>query len=97
MPNRPDDLVVSVGPRNDGGATLSGPGCQSFGPQPASPFSRSGIPSAIGPDTFRGDDAHLRQCIKALVELDMDGALVPHGIGGHARALLTAAYHRLEA
>ena len=46
MPNRPDDLVVSVEPRYDGGATLSGPGCQSFGPQPASPFSRSGIPSA---------------------------------------------------
>ena len=52
--------------------------------------------SRIGPDTFRGDTENLRRSIKALVELDMEGALVPHGIGGHARALLTAAYHRLS-
>lgn len=49
----------------------------------------------IGSDDFNGDTEHLRSCMKALVELDMEGALVPHGIGGHARGLLTAAYHRL--
>lgn len=50
----------------------------------------------IGPDTFRGNTALLRASIAALLELDADGALRPHGIGGHARKLLTAAYHRLE-
>lgn len=53
--------------------------------------------ASIGPDRFDGDTALLRSSMKALVELDMDGALVPHGIGGHARTLLTAAYHRLAA
>ncbi len=47
------------------------------------------------PDTFNGDDAHLVQCIEALLSLDATGALVPHGIGGHARGLLSAAMHRL--
>jgi len=47
-------------------------------------------------DEFRGDNDHLRECIKALIELDDDKALVPHGIGGHARALLASAYHRIE-
>lgn len=70
MPNRPDDLVVSVEPRNDGG---------------------------VGPDTFGGDTALLRRSIEALLALDAENALRPHGIGGHARSLLTAAYHRLEA
>ena len=46
-------------------------------------------------DQFRGDNAHLRRSIKALIELNDDGALVPHGVGGHARALLAAAYHRI--
>ena len=46
-------------------------------------------------DEFRGDDEHLRQCIKALIKMNDDGVLVPHGIGGHARALLAASYHRL--
>lgn len=46
-------------------------------------------------DTFRGDTEHLRRCMKALIELDDEKALVPHGIGGHARGLLAAAYHRL--
>lgn len=46
-------------------------------------------------DEFRGDNEHLRACIKALIEMNDDNALVPHGIGGHARALLAASYHRL--
>ena len=46
MPNRPDDLVVSVEPRNDGAASAKADRAASLRPQPASPFSRSGIPSA---------------------------------------------------
>jgi len=48
------------------------------------------------PDEFNGDNAHLVQCIEALLSLDAKGSLVPHGIGGHARGLLSAAMHRLE-
>lgn len=46
-------------------------------------------------DTFNGDNEHLRSCIKALIQLNDDGCLVPHGIGGHARALLASSYHRI--
>lgn len=46
-------------------------------------------------DTFRGDNDGLRSSIEALLHLDEKGALVPHGIGGHARDLLSAAYVRL--
>jgi len=46
-------------------------------------------------DDFRGDDAQLISCIKALISMNDAGALVPHGIGGHARALLSAAAVRL--
>jgi hypothetical protein len=47
--------------------------------------------------TFRGDNANLIRSIEALLELDAEGALVPHGVGGHARALLSAAAVRLAA
>jgi hypothetical protein len=47
-------------------------------------------------DTFNGDTAHLCRCIEALIRLNDDDALAPHGIGGHARNLLAAAYHRLR-
>lgn len=47
-------------------------------------------------DTFRGGTRQLIDCMRALVALDIEGALVPHGIGGHARALLTSAAARLE-
>lgn len=46
-------------------------------------------------DDFRGGDAKLISCIKALISLSDEGALVPHGIGGHARGLLSAAAVRL--
>lgn len=46
-------------------------------------------------DDFRGDNLHLRDCIRALIEMNDNGSLVPHGIGGHARTLLSACYHRL--
>jgi hypothetical protein len=47
-------------------------------------------------DTFRGDNQQLRDGIKALIGLSDEGALIPHGIGGHARTLLAACYHRLK-
>ena len=47
-------------------------------------------------DTFRGDDANLIASIEALIALSDDGALVPHGIGGGARALLSSAAVRLK-
>lgn len=46
-------------------------------------------------DEFCGDNKHLKDSIKALISLSDDNALVPHGIGGHARNLLAACYHRL--
>jgi hypothetical protein len=46
-------------------------------------------------DGFNGDTPHLISCIQALLDLDAAKALAPHGIGGHARALLTAAAARL--
>ncbi|WPG35353.1 hypothetical protein [Variovorax sp. EBFNA2] len=46
-------------------------------------------------DKFKGDNAHLVRCIQALLNLDARGALVPHGIGSHARDLLSAAAYRL--
>lgn len=46
-------------------------------------------------DTFRGDNKLLKESIEALLELDNAGALVPHGIGGHARTLLMSCFVRL--
>lgn len=48
-------------------------------------------------DTFRGDNAHLCECIDALLSLDASGSMAPHGVGGHARALLESAATRLRA
>lgn len=48
-------------------------------------------------DDFKGDNEHLIACIEALLRLDGAKALVPHGIGGHARGLLSAAGVRLAA
>ena len=48
-------------------------------------------------DTFRGDTAALIRNIDVLLEMDAAGALVPHGVGGHARCLLEAASVRLAA
>ncbi len=47
-------------------------------------------------DTFNGDTAALCRAIEALLALDAANALVPHGIGGHARNLLEAAAIRLS-
>jgi len=50
-------------------------------------------------DTFNGDNQKLVGCIEALIKLDADGALVPHGLGGsnsHAVRLLAAAAARLR-
>ena len=43
---RPDDLVVSVEPRNDTGASAKADRAASLRPLPATQSSRSGIPSA---------------------------------------------------
>lgn len=48
-------------------------------------------------DDFNGDTPRLIECIKALIEMNDAGVLVPHGIGGHARGLLSAAAVRLAA
>jgi hypothetical protein len=34
--------------------------------------------------------------MKALLALDANGALVPHGLGGHGRACLSSAVQQLE-
>ena len=47
-------------------------------------------------DDFRGDLNRLVASATALVELDIEGALVPHGIGGHARGLLSALCIRVQ-
>ena len=48
-------------------------------------------------DDFRGDNAQLILSAKALLDLDKKGALVPHGIGGHARGIISAFIARLPA
>lgn len=62
-------------------------------PTPSAHSGEQGKPS----DVFAGDDAKLVYCINALLQLDATGKLVPHGIGWHARTLLTAAAARLDA
>lgn len=47
-------------------------------------------------DDFNGTTPHLIQCMEALVRLDADGVLVPHGIGHSASRLLSAAANRLR-
>lgn len=61
----------------------------------STPSNSDTRPESVGQDEFDGGTAHLRRSIAALLALDDDGALRPHGIGGHAHKLLTAAFHRL--
>lgn len=51
--------------------------------------------TAATSDPFQGDDGHLILSTQALLDLDAAGALTPHGIGGHARTLLTSYMIRL--
>lgn len=46
-------------------------------------------------DEFKGTTHELCVSIKALLDVDAENALVPHGIGNHARILLAAAAERL--
>ena len=46
-------------------------------------------------DEFNGDNAKLIKSAQALLDLDAAGALVPHGIGGHARVIIAAFIARL--
>lgn len=48
-------------------------------------------------DIFHGDNKKLASSIEALLSLDAKGCLVPHGIGGAARTLLSACLQRLTA
>lgn len=48
-------------------------------------------------DKFNGDNAKLIDAIESMLDLDAKGALVPHGVGGHARTMLAAAAVRLAA
>ena len=59
-------------------------------------FSRAQQAPAVS-DGFNGDNAKLCDCIDALLDLDAKGVLVPHGVGGHARTMLSAAATRLRA
>lgn len=47
-------------------------------------------------DEFQGDNQSLRESIQALIALNDKEILIPHGIGGTARSLLSACYHRLS-
>ena len=64
---------------------------------PAAPALEAPAAPPVPVDEFRGDTPSLVRNIVALLELDADGALVPHGVGGHARGLLSAAAARLAA
>lgn len=48
-------------------------------------------------DDFRGDDAALIRSSEAMINLSDRKALVPHGLGGSARALLAAFIVRMRA
>lgn len=47
-------------------------------------------------DTFQGDDARLIASVESLIAMDLDGVLVPHGIGGTGRSLLASLASRLR-
>ncbi|WP_212645694.1 hypothetical protein [Delftia sp. PE138] len=64
---------------------------------PAAPALEAPAAPPVPVDEFRGDTPSLVRNIVALLQLDADGALVPHGVGGHARGLLSAAAARLAA
>lgn len=46
-------------------------------------------------DPFEGDNLALIEAASALLRLDADGALRPHGIGGHARTIIKSFMLRL--
>lgn len=59
----------------------------------AAPVTAPAVPDG---DDFNGTTPHLILCMEALVRLDADGVLVPHGIGRDASKLLSAAANRLR-
>lgn len=46
-------------------------------------------------DTFHGDNMHILRSNRALLDLDSENALAPHGMGGHAHGLLESTSARL--
>lgn len=55
------------------------------------------VPAMPMKDNFRGDDRKLLESAVALLELDDSGALVPYGIGGHARTIIESFVARFKA
>ncbi|AJG18812.1 hypothetical protein [Cupriavidus basilensis] len=66
-----------------------------YGNEGYHPFAVASMPKLGLTDDFAGDNVHLVRCIEALISLDANGSLVPHGIGCHARTLLSASAVRL--
>ena len=62
----------------------------------AAPVPAPAAPAVPDGDDFNGSTPHLIQCMEALVRLNADGVLVPHGIGRSASRLLSAAANRLR-
>jgi len=62
----------------------------------AAPVPAPAVLAVPDGDDFNGSTPHLIQCMEALVRLDADGVLVPHGIGRDASKLLSAAANRLR-
>lgn len=62
----------------------------------AAPVHAPAVLAVPDGDDFNGSTPHLIQCMEALVRLDADGVLVPHGIGRDASKLLSAAANRLR-
>jgi hypothetical protein len=81
---------VGVKCRRDGQPCSNYVECAANGCKRAQPTAQ-----AQAADLFRGDTASLIDSIQALLDLDAAGSLKPHGIGGHARILLSAAAVRL--
>lgn len=70
---------------------------QALAAAPAQEHATQLAGQALPADEFRGDTASLVRNIVALLDMDAQGCLVPHGVGGHARGLLSAAASRLAA
>ena len=89
MPLQLDDMSKAL---EEAAAALTATPSAQAGEVPG--FIRESL-AMIPPDDFRNDNFHLIACIEALLSLDKAGAIVPHGVGGHARGLLASAAHRL--
>ena len=81
----------------EGAGFLGKPDNEALPAAPAQEHATQLAGQVLPADEFRGDTASLVRNIVALLDLDAQGCLVPHGVGGHARGLLSAAASRLAA